>query len=213
MTLQPDPPDQVLRGLWGFSAIHPEWEDDNDGWEPEVAWWALDTGDGVLLIDPLVEDWEGLDALVTGGGGCCGIIRTTYWHERTIPQARARYGTEVWARPGSSPDQRHPFDRPAPDGTELPGGVRAIDVVRDDEIALWLPDQKALVFGDVMLRDPSGKLSICPESWIARSGGRGRVRQALEPLLELDPEHVLVSHGPLVKGDGPSALAEALATA
>jgi hypothetical protein len=87
----------------------------------------------------------------------------------------------------------------------------ALDVARDDEIAVWLAEQCALVVGDVMLRGADGHLRMCPEPWVARIGGYGRLRPALAPLLDLQPEHVLVSHGPLVLGDAPGALARAVA--
>jgi len=38
-------------------------------------------------------------------------------------------------------------------------GLRVIDVERADEIALWLPRQRALVFGDAMIRTQAGDRS------------------------------------------------------
>jgi glyoxylase-like metal-dependent hydrolase (beta-lactamase superfamily II) len=184
--------EEILKDLWRFTAVHPEWEEGED-WDAEVAWWAVRGSDGLTLIDPLVEDWEELDDLVQAGGGCAGIVRTLHFHERSIPETAARYGAQISTE--------------AP----LPGGIAATPLVRDDEIALWLPDQRALAFGDAMLRAPDGRLTMCPESWVARVGGRARLRQHLEPLRELGPDHVLVSHGPLVLGDGSAALAAALA--
>lgn len=187
----------IFDGLWAFSAIHPEWEDETDGWEPEVRWWAYRTSDGLLLIDPLVADWAALDALVEAHGGCAGVLRTTYWHDRSTGEAAERYGTQVWTK----------------ESTEAPPhGVLVHDVVRDDEVAVWLPGPRALVFGDVVIRRPDGRLSLCPESWMRRDGGLDRLRAALRPLVELEPADVLVSHGPLVLGDGTRGLREALAS-
>jgi hypothetical protein len=48
---------EILQGLWRFEAVHPEWTEDKggeEGWEPLVAWWAISTIAGLLLIDPLV---------------------------------------------------------------------------------------------------------------------------------------------------------------
>ena len=201
--------EEILPGLWRSSAIHPEWEEGED-WEAEVAWWAVRGPDGLALIDPLVEDWEKLDGLVSSAGGCAGIIRTVFFHERSIAKARSRYSTQVWARTPPAHIQAGAFDHDTSQGLALPAGLQAIEVPRDDEIGLWLPEQRALAFGDVMLRDPQGHLTMCPESWVARSGGRARLREALAPLLALGPEHVLVSHGPLVLGDGGQALAAAV---
>ncbi|HWD65138.1 MAG TPA: hypothetical protein VG405_08175 [Solirubrobacteraceae bacterium] len=184
--------EEILENLWRFTAVHPEWEEGED-WDADVAWWAVRGGVGLTLIDPLVEDWAELDELVRACGGCAGIVRTLHFHERSIPEAAARYGAEVWAE------------------GPVPGGIEATPLVRDDEIALWLPEQRALAFGDAMLRDSDGRLTMCPESWVTRAGGRTRLREDLLPLQERAPEHVLVSHGPLVLGDGTEALAGALA--
>ena len=51
---------------------------------------------------------------------------------------------------------------------------------------------------------------MCPESWVARAGGHAALRSALQKLLALEIEHVLVSHGPLRLADGRDAFAQAL---
>ncbi len=102
------------------------------------------------------------------------------------------------------------FDRPIHDQDELFNGLQATAVERADEIALWLPEQQALLFGDAMIRRPDGRLSVCPESWLQPDEGPERLREILRGLAELPAEHVLVAHGPLVLGDGPDALRSAL---
>lgn len=188
---------EVLRGLWRFESVHPEWTEEDgggeEGWDPTVAWWAVAAQSGLVLIDPLVFDWPALDCLVEDRGGCAGIVRTCHWHQRSIAEAAARYEAEVWAR------------------SELPGELVAHDVERDDEIALWLPAQAALLFGDAMLRSAAGELQVCPDSWTQPEGGPARLRALLRDLAELPVEHVLASHGPLVLGDGRAALRAALA--
>jgi len=84
--------------------------------------------------------------------------------------------------------------------------LRVIDVERADEIALWLPRQRALIFGDAMIRTRAGELRVCPESWTQPEGGPARLRSLLSALSGLPVEHVLVSHGPLVLGDGLASL-------
>lgn len=202
--------EEILPDLWRFTALHPEWEEGED-WDAEVAWWAVRAPTGLVLIDPLVEDWDELDDLVGQAGGCAGVIRTVFFHERSIAEARGRYHTQVWARKAPPDVPAQPFDHATSSEEQLPGGLCAFDVLRDDEIGLWLPEQHALAFGDVMLRDGEGRLTMCPESWVARAGGRARLREALAPLQELAPHHVLVSHGPLVLGDGTESLAHAVA--
>jgi len=212
---------EIVEGLWRFEALHPEWTEDEggeDGWEQQVAWWATATGDGLVLIDPLLDDWNELDQLVAERGGCAGIVRTCHWHQRSVAQAAGRYGANVWAKqdptashadPTASqadPTASHPFDCAMGDRDELFGEVRVLDVERDDEVALWLQRQRTLVFGDAMIRTRAGELRTCPDSWTQPAGGPARLRQLLRALTALPVEHVLVSHGPLVLGDGAASL-------
>jgi hypothetical protein len=208
-----DPVGQILPGLWRFEAVHPEWTEEEggeDGWEPSVAWWALSLPRGVVLIDPLVEDWDGLDQLTESHGGCLGLVRTCHWHQRSIAEAADRYGAEVWAKRHPDEAAAAAFDHAVRDREEPFEGLVAVDVERTAEIALWLPTQKAIVFGDAMLRTGAGELRVCPESWTQPAGGRARLLSLLGQLTDLPVEHVLVSHGPLVLGDGGSALHAAL---
>jgi hypothetical protein len=200
---------EVLQGLWRFEALHPEWteeEGEEDGWEPTVGWWAVASSQGLVLIDPLVVDWPTLDQLIDDSGGCAGVIRTCHWHQLSVTEVADRYRVEVWAKP--HPDGRvpHPFDHSVVDRDELFDGFRGFDVERADEIAVWLPAQAALVFGDAMLRSSTGKLRVCPDSWLQPEGGPARLRALLSGLTELPIEHVLVSHGPLVLGNGLASL-------
>jgi hypothetical protein len=163
---------------------------------------------GLWRIAAVHPEWERV--IVHTAGGCAAIVRTCWWHERSTDAARTRYGCEVWAREPSPGAPAVHVDRPVGAAARLPGGLQVFSVVRDDELAVWLPDQRALVFGDVMVRSDAGALSMCPESWVTRTGGHPALRGSLERLLVHDAEHVLVSHGPLVLGGGHDALARAI---
>ncbi len=205
---------EALTGLWRFEAPHPEWTEEDggeDGWEQVVAWWAVQTSDGLLLIDPLIgSDWSELDGLVKAGGGCAGVVRTIHWHQRSVAEAATRYGASVMAMRVADVSPPPP-DRTLSDGDEICDGITAFATERQDEIALWLPEQSALLFADAMLRTESGTLHRCPDSWTQPHGGQARARAILEQLARLPASHVLVSHGPLILGDGPSALRAAIA--
>jgi hypothetical protein len=213
------PTGEVLDGLWRFESVHPDWSDDNDGWDPEVAWWAVATQAGLVLVDPLLQDRDrqALDGLVEAAGGCAGIVRTTLWHERSIPELAERYHAEVWAgRPpeGAPPLVLHHVLEPEASAIRvlqrpLPSGLVAHFMPRQDEIALWLPKQRALLFGDVVIRDPDGRLRTCPDAWLHADDGPRRLRAALTELLGLPIEHALVAHGPPILRDGATALAAA----
>ena len=199
---------EIIEGLWRFEALLRDWTEDDsgeDGWEQEVAWWATATPHGLVLIDPLVDDWDALDRFVAERGGCTGIVRTCQWHQRSVSEVASRYTAEVWAKQHGDGGVPHAFDHAIGDRDELFDELRVFDVERADEIAVWLPRQAALVFGDAMIRTPAGDLRVCPESWTQPEGGPARLRSLLRALTVLPVEHVLVSHGPLVLGGaGPS---------
>jgi hypothetical protein len=199
---------QVIDGLWRFVAVHPDWTETQggeDGWDPRVSWWVVAAPDGLVLIDPLVEDWQALDLLLSDRG-CVGIVRTCHWHQRSAAEAASRYGVRVWAGTDLDGRMRRPIDHKLRDQDEIFGALRVINVERDDEIVLWLGEQAALVFGDAMIRSGSGELQVCPESWTQPPGGAARLRTLLGGLTDLAPEHVLVSHGPLILGNGLASL-------
>lgn len=203
----------ILEGLWRFEAAHPGWTEADggeEGWDPVVAWWAVATSRGLLLVDPLVVDWEQqLDRLIDQSGGCAGVVRTIHWHQRSVAETAARYDAAVSAmRPPGA--ELQPFDHALTDGEELWDGIQVLAVERQDEIALWLPAQAALLFADAMLRRPTGELRVCPESWTQPPGGPARLRAVLGSLGRFPVEHVLVSHGPLVLGDGLESLRAAV---
>jgi hypothetical protein len=202
---------QIIEGLWRFEALLPDWTPDEsgeDGWEQTVAWLAVAAPGGVVLIDPLVDDWDALDRLVADEGGR-GVVRTCVWHQRSVAEVASRYDLGVWARRHPDGRGRYGLDHAVSDRDEIFDGLRVIDVERADEIALWLPQQQALVFGDAMIRTRAGELRVCPESWTQPVGGPARLRSLLGGLAALPMEHVLVSHGPLVLGDGLASLRNA----
>ena len=203
---------EIIQGLWRFEALLPDWTEhdgDEDGWEQTVAWWAVAAERGVVLIDPLVDDWDTLDALVAASG-CAGVVRTCYWHQRSIVDVVSRYDVPVWARRRSDGHEHYAFDHPLRDHEQIFDRFQIIDVERADEIALWLPRQRALVFGDAMIRTRAGELRVCPDSWTQPEGGPERLRSLLAELTDFPVEHVLVSHGPLVLGGGVASLRRAI---
>ena len=202
---------EIIQGLWRFEALHPEWteEEGEDGWEQSVGWWAVAAPDGLVLIDPLIDDWDALDALVAAASGCAGVVRTCHWHQRSIADVASRYGVPIWARRDPDGPVRQGFDVAVSDHDEIFERLQVIDVERADEVALWLPRLQALIFGDAMIRSSAGELRVCPESWTQPAGGPARLRALLGALVDFPVEHVLVSHGPLVLGDGAASLRRA----
>jgi len=96
-------------------------------------------------------------------------------------------------------------------GEELPGGVRGFETARDGEVVYWLPSERALVVGDVLLgagawpRATDDPLRLCPARWVAPAT-LDDLRASLRPLLDLPVERILVSHGSPVWADGAARL-------
>ena len=191
---------EVAAGLCRWTARHPEWEE-------EVASVAVETGDGLVLIDPI----EPLPAL----GRPEHVLLTVFWHYRSTADVQAK---RVWA---SARTLRALANRGVTvtdaigADAELLGGVRAFETARHGELVYWLPRQRALVVGDVLLgagakpRPTDDPLRLCPERWLGR-GTHADLRESLRPLLQLPIEMVLVSHGEPLLRNGKSALERVL---
>ncbi|MEA2312053.1 MAG: hypothetical protein QOE28_2021, partial [Solirubrobacteraceae bacterium] len=126
---------EVADRLWIWQAPHPAWE---AGAEPEspadwpeavgsVAW----AGPGALvLIDPLVTEWEPLDALVERLGLPVAVLTTMRFHSRSRAEVAERYGAALVS-----------YTEPAPEGVER------LPIEGMDETMVWLPGPRALVPG------------------------------------------------------------------
>jgi glyoxylase-like metal-dependent hydrolase (beta-lactamase superfamily II) len=143
------------------------------------------------------------------------VLVTVYWHGRSTGEVGAK---RVWASTRSAQPLRNrgiDVTDAFRAGDGLPGGIQAFQTPRAAEVVYWLPEQRALAVGDVLLgagakpRPTDEPLRLCPERWIGK-GTHDDLRGSLRPLLELPVERVLVSHGrPLLSG-GREALAAVL---
>ena len=203
---------EVAPGLWRWTAWHEEWKED-------VGCVYLEADDAVVLIDPLVPPdqaerfWRALDEDIERAGTPVHVLITVFWHARSAGDVVRRYGGRLWApsRARAAIDRRtNALTDVFPPGDPLPGGVGAFPTARGTEVVLWLPRQRALVPGDVLLGAEGGGLRMCPESWLPEGTDHARLRESLAPLLELPVERVLVSHGEPVLSEGREALADAL---
>jgi hypothetical protein len=181
------------------------WTSWHDHWEEQVGSVAVDTPDGLVVIDPLEPPAE--------LGPVAHVLVTVYWHARGTAGLNAR----IWApsrslRPLAN---RGVEAEKAADG--LPGGIRAFPTARAAEAVYWLPDQRALVVGDVLLgagakpRATDEPLRLCPERWLGKPTHED-LRASLRPLLDLPVDHVLVSHGAPVLEHGHRELSRILST-
>ena len=214
--------EQLRPRLWRWTATHPDWSPEEggpEGWEPEVSSHALVEEDTLVLIDPLVpaDDeerfWRALDNDVEHHGPP-QILLTGYWHARSAQTIFDRYpGARVWV-PESAAEQAREWveftDAFSP-GDRLPGGVESKKTDYTTEVLLWIPSQRALAAGDVLLGTPGGGIRVCPDSWLAAGVSPAALREQLRALLvDLPIELVLLAHGEPVRENAQAQLAAAL---
>ena len=204
---------ELAPGLWRWTGWHEEWKQ-------EVGCVYYERGGEVCLVDPLVppEDsdrfWAALDRDVERAGGAVHVLITVFWHARSSREVVARYGARLWApsRAKAAVERRAcPVTDPFRTGASLPAGIEAVNSGRGTEVVYWLPRERVLVTGDVILGAAEGGVRFCPESWLPAGTGHRELRRALQPLLELDVEQIIVSHGEPVLGRGGDALRVLLA--
>ena len=183
--------EEVAPGLRRWTAYH-------DHWEEEVGSLALESDDGLILIDPIDPPRELRRP--------DHVLLTVFWHHRSTGDLKPKH---VWAPRRSARPVRNrgvQVTDAFAAGDELPGGVQAFQTARVTEVVFWLPEQRAVVAGDVLLgagakpRATKDPLRLCPERWLGKAT-HADLQRTLEPLLDLPVQRVLVSHGkPVLRG-------------
>jgi glyoxylase-like metal-dependent hydrolase (beta-lactamase superfamily II) len=192
--------EEVAPGLRRWTAYH-------DHWEEDVGSLALESDDGLILIDPIDPPRELRRP--------DHVLLTVFWHNRSTADLRAK---RVWAPTRSAPPLRNrgvDVTDAFTAGDQLPGGVQAFQTARVSEVVFWLPEQRAVVAGDVLLgagakpRPTMDPLRLCPEGWLGKAT-HADLQRTLAPLLNLPVQRVLVSHGKPVLRGGKRALEHVL---
>ena len=197
---------ELRPGLWRWTTHHPEWKQD-------VGSVAYEGPDDLVLIDPLLPADDSLDSLVARVGKPVSALVTIFWHTRSADVLAARHDARVLAPSGgrAAVKRRAPTTEPFRRGDPLPGDVQAIATARSSEVVYWIPAQRTVVPGDVLLGADGGGVRMCPRGWLPESTSVEALRASLRPLLELPVTRVLVSHGDPVLRNGRAALEQALA--
>ena len=212
-------PTKLAKGLWRWTERHPEWHPGEFG--SEVACFAVQAGQDTLLIDPLLPADDAavlglVDEILTDR---LTLLVTIPYHVRSAEEIWYRYRKQAettirgHAAAAKRLEDRSGFREIDP-AYELPGGVTAhrIGKPRRQETPLHLPSHGALVFGDAVA-EVDGRLRVWSDRRVddkVERFYRERFNPTLEPLLDLDFERVLVTHGQPVMKDGPKALRSAL---
>jgi hypothetical protein len=212
-------PKRIAKDLWRWTAQHPEWHPGEFG--AEVVSFAARAGDDTLLIDPLLPPQRDgvLELIERILGERLSILITLPYHVRSSEYLRERFrkqaDTIIWGHPACKKRMKRTagFKSLEP-GTELPANVsaHAIGKPRRSETPLFLPSHKALVFGDAVAEE-GGRLRIWAAERVTDQVERfyrERFNTTLKPLLELDFDRVLVTHGQPVMKEGKKALRSAL---
>jgi hypothetical protein len=220
--------DELAPGIHRWTAPHPEWRPRSE----EVESYALVAGEALLLVDPLLpgdadERQSPLLAaleLLVAAAARVELLITVPYHTRSTEALYDRYAperpTRIWGnalvrrrlRP-ETPLEVVPIGAA---GTAAPiagGAAEAYTVGRPrrSEHPVYVPELRAAVFGDAVVGAQGGLrfwyLSSTNEAWY-----RDVFAPTLAPLVERPLEHVLVTHGPPVIGDGQRQLAVCLAS-
>jgi len=184
-------PKPLDSGVWRWTLPHPEW-----GTATQVVnSYLVHSGGDTVLIDPLFP--ADLDELIQGE---VTVAITIPYHVRSAAEAARRWDARIAGHPDVA---RH---LPGLTVHETAPGVTLHPIPGHKERVVQVAD--ALAFGDRVI-GAEGGLRIWDQSGIG-DAYRARLNRWLEPLLELDFNRVLTTHGEPVLRDGPAALRAAL---
>lgn len=168
--------------------------------------YAVDSSDGLLLIDALPLDRE----LQSQLGQVGALFLTHGSHQRSAWRLRAELGAPVYAPAGANGLDSEPdvwFD----ETTELPGGLRAVRALGFENacylVAVGGRDDIAVFCGDLICQNPGGPYRFpVQEGYFDPEGGR---RDA-ERLLTLNADALCAAHAVPTPDGCRSALEAAL---
>src|SRR5215208_6140969 len=91
---------EVAPGLHRWTARHPAWEpgaepESPGDWPEEVGSVAYEGLDALVLVDPMVETWDALDALVERHARPVAVLTTMRFHGRSRAAVAERYGASL----------------------------------------------------------------------------------------------------------------------
>jgi hypothetical protein len=222
-------PLEIDTGLFRWATPHPEWHTTIE-WGHEVASWALVCGDSLVLVDPLVPATgeagqahilAALDGLAEYARAV-EIMVTIPYHARSAEPLYHRWRetrpTRIWGHRAVATrflrdDTPLELIRTGKDGApaELAASVLAFPIgnPRRYETPLWFPGHRALAFGDALVGFDD-TLRIWQQGPFSTQWYREKFLPTLLPLLKLDVERVLATHGPPALTGGREALRAAL---
>jgi glyoxylase-like metal-dependent hydrolase (beta-lactamase superfamily II) len=182
--------------------------------------YALTAGGETLLVDPLVtgEDDPALGVLDGLARGRVRILISKPYHTRSAEPLWRRYRraqARIYGHPEVATRLGDVSGFQAVTGGDV-GGVARFHPIGSpprSEQPIEIPAHRAVVFGDAVVETGGGELRVWEDPLDGerrRRWWRERYLPTLERVAALEPEHVLVTHGQPVLGDGAAALRRAL---
>jgi hypothetical protein len=220
--------EELAAGIYRWTTPHPEYRTSVE----RVGSYALVDGEMLALVDPLLPA-EGnaareavlgrLDELVLRAPQV-EIFVTIPYHARSAEPLYLRYAsrlqTRIWGHERvlrRFRDDRTRLDviPRGPVGSAIrvaDGRALAFPIGRPrrTEYPIYFPGHRALAFGDAVVGTKEG-LRVWSQSSAGPAWYHDVFAPTLRPLLDHDPERVLVTHGAPAMKDGRRALEEALA--
>ena len=222
--------DEIAPGIWRWTARHPQWHTRIE-WGHEVASFALvggsaPGGGALALVDPLLPAPgtatraavdQTLEQLV-GAAARLDIMITIPYHARSAEELLLRYRdalpTTIWGHRAVAKRLRDSATvlREIAPGRAVGDGALALAIGRPRrfEMPLYFSAQRALAFGDAVIGIDGG-LRIWQQASTDPVWHDKVFVPTLLPLLDLDVERVLVTHGAPVLHAGRAALEAAMA--
>jgi uncharacterized cupin superfamily protein len=165
--------------------------------------------EGNILIDPVPmidSDLKQLDRF----GGAAWVIVTNCDHEREAAVVAKRTGAKIVVHQADAEALSVRADRLIVDGEEIVPGLRAIHLPSGKspgEIALYFPEKRAILSGDLIVGEPIGSLTLLGDE---KLDNPAQAALALRKILALPFDALLVGDGHAILHDARQRLVECL---
>jgi len=187
------------RHLHGWAGLHAQWN-------VEFNSYAIQTPEGVVLVDP-IRLLPSVIAQIEQLGPPIAIVLTNANHDRAADWFRKRYDVQVYAHEKAPADCDTKIDVLIVDNEKLPGGLKAIYLpgASTGEIALYTRlDGGTLLAGDILVHPAGKNVKLLPDEYLE---DRKLALQSLQRLLDLNFEHITFAHGAPLTGNAKKQIA------
>jgi hypothetical protein len=196
---------EIAPGVFHWTALHPNIK-------MQVSSYFL--ADEGVVLDPMIPA-EGLDWFDEHAPPAA-VVLTNRHHYRRSADFVEEFGCEVLCHSAGLHEFTEEQDvQGFVDGDEPVAGIQVKHVgsICPDEVAIYVPRAKAVAFADGVVRwRPDDPLGFVPDSLFDDAEkDKAGIRQAVQALLPLEPDHLLLAHGDPIVGGGTAALQAFLA--